>query len=461
LGFRVNKWSLSIESMNADFCTYLSDNQLIGDGKKILVAVSGGIDSIVLCSLFKQQQLNFAIGHCNFKLRGQASDGDEKFVQQFAEKLKVPFHSIAFETEKIAQQKKQSIQVAARELRYNWFEKIKSEQNYDFIATAHHLSDSIETVFYNFTKGCGIRGLHGILPKNGKIIRPLLFATKKDIEEFAQKNNLKWREDASNATDKYARNKIRHHIIPLLKELNPAFEKTAHKNIERIRETEAVYDFAIQILKDQIIEKKGEAISINIQKLLESPAPQTILFEILRPFQFNNLQIEQILQCIDSQNNTSSGKMFFNEEYCLLVDRDFLFLNKKKQQRKEEILIHKTDAKIVLSNEILKVQIINEKPNSFSKEKNEAVLDLDKLNFPLILRKWKIGDTFQPFGMQGKHQKVSDFFSNNKLSRFEKEAVWILESKGEIVWIVGLRMDERFKLTNKTKNSLLLVLNNL
>mgnify|MGYP000598129530 CR=1 FL=1 len=436
------------------FTKYFSDNQLINPKQKTLLAVSGGIDSVVLCHLFKRANLNFGIAHCNFNLREAASNEDELFVKKLAQQLQVAFFSIPFSTAKIAQQRKQSIQVVARDLRYEWLKKIRVANDFDHIATAHHLNDSVETVLYNFTKGCGIRGLHGILPKNGKIIRPLLFATKEEIENFAKTAGIQWREDASNATDKYARNKIRHHVIPVLESLNPNFVKTADENIKRLRETEALYDFAIEKMKADLVEETAGTLKISIEKLRLSPAPLTILFEILKPYHFNNRQVEQVLQSIgQAEDDKLAGKTFYANDYCLLIDRDFLILKKDNVEAVDHILIYKKDNQITLPDHILKIKT-TEKPLHFSKDKQLAYLDFDKLNFPLKLRRWQAGDYFCPLGMKGKRQKLQDFFSNNKLTKFEKAAVWILENQGEICWIVGHRLDERYKVTSSTNTCL-------
>lgn len=444
--------------MKNAFTSYIADNQLISPNQKTLLAVSGGIDSVVLCHLFKQTNLPFGIAHCNFKLRANTSDKDELFVKQLAQDLAVPFFSITFQTSEISTKRKQSIQVVARDLRYEWLEKVRTENNFDHIATAHHLNDSVETVFYNFTKGCGIRGLHGILPKVEKIIRPLLFATKEAIANFAKKEGITWREDVSNATDKYARNKIRHHVIPVLKELNANFEKTAEANILRLRETEALYDFAIENIKKEVVKNDGDMLYISMQKLRDSPAPLSVLFEILKPYHFNNRQTEQILNATDfSKNDTLSGKRFYANDYCLLVDREFLILKKEATTDVEHILIFENDDQIPLSNRILTIKTV-EKPTQFSTDNQVAMLDFEKLHFPLKLRKWQAGDTFCPLGMKGKRQKLQDFFSNNKFSKFDKETVWLLENQGEIVWIVGHRLDERYKVTDSTNSCLYLQL---
>lgn len=421
-----------------------------------LIATSGGIDSVVLCYLYHQAQYPFAIAHCNFRLRGKASDADEVFVKKLAQTLQVPFYSIAFDTEKIAKANKQSIQVAARELRYEWLHGIRTEQNYSYLVTAHHLNDSIETVLYNLTKGCGIRGLHGILPQQDALIRPLLFATKEEIEVFAKKENIAFREDASNASDKYNRNKIRHHVVPVLEQINENFAQTAAKTIQRLQETEQLYDFAIDILKKQVLQTKGEQIQINLTVLKKQVAAATVLYEILKPYQFHSAQITQIL----NDTHQQSGSQFFTKTHQAVLHQHYLYIEPWQEKTEELIKISETNQRIHLGEQTLFLKTLHQKPTTFSKNKNIALLDATLLQFPLSLRHWKAGDYFQPIGMKGKHQKLQDFFSNQKLSRLEKDKVWLLESAGQICWVVGFRMDERFKITEKTQQVLELKIKN-
>lgn len=426
---------------------YFNKNELIDKGSKTLVASSGGVDSVVLCHLFSEAGLPFEIAHCNFQLRGEASDLDEDFVKKLAENLEVPFHSTRFHTQFFAEQNKLSIQVAARELRYEWLEKIRQQAGCQLIATAHHLDDSIETLFYNFAKGCGIRGLHGILPKNGNIIRPMLFATKKQVLDFAQAEELDYREDASNLTDKYNRNLLRHHVVPVFEKINPAFQKTAGENIERLRDVEQLFDFALQKIMNDVLEKCPNEWRIDLRKLRSYPAPATVLFEILKPKGFNRTQVHDILQSVDNQ----PGSMFYADAP-LLVDRFFIILslggNIDGVVTIPSIHASQTElpdgAKLSLSTEPASPQGLASQPNA-------AWFDAERLQFPIRLRHWQPGDWFCPLGMAGKRQKMQDFFSNNKLSRFEKDRVWLLESGGEIAWVVGMRTDERFKVSEATK----------
>lgn len=412
-----------------------------------LIATSGGIDSVVLCYLYHQAQYPFAIAHCNFQLRARDSDEDEIFVKQLATFFGVPFYNITFETEKIAQQNKQSIQVAARELRYEWLQNIRQQHGFEYVVTAHHLNDSVETVLYNFTKGCGIRGLHGILPLQDSLIRPLLFATKLDIEAFAKKQNIAFREDVSNASDKYSRNKIRHHVVPVLEQINENFVQTASRTIKRLQETEALYDFAIDILKKQVLQIKGTQIQIDLNLLKKQPAATTVLYELLKPYQFHADQVTQIL----NDSHRQSGSQFFSKTHQAVIHQDHLFIEAlQERQIQSSIKIKTPSQQIDLGQQILSLKMLDQKPTSFSPNKNIALFDASLLQFPLSLRHWKAGDYFQPIGMKGKHQKLQDYFSNQKLSRLDKEKVWILESAGKICWVVGFRMDERFKITAKT-----------
>jgi tRNA(Ile)-lysidine synthase len=436
--------------MVSKFQKYIASQNLLATGGKTLVATSGGVDSVVLCHLFLEAGLPFAMAHCNFQLRGEASDADEVFVKKLADEFRVDFYSTRFETSIFAQQNKLSTQQAARELRYNWLEETRQLADCQHIATAHHLDDSIETVFYNFAKGCGLRGLHGIPPVNGHVIRPLLFATKKDILEFAKQKEIGYREDASNLTDKYSRNLLRHHVVPVFEQINPSFQNKAGENIERLREAELLFDFALQKIMADVVDKLPDVWRIDLQKLLAYPAPATVLFEVLKPFGFNNDQVQNILQSADNQ----SGSVFY-ARYPLLVDRSFLILSfGEKAEGVLEFEVIPEGAIQLPDGAQLTFTSRSRLPDDLNAGPKTAWLDAAALKLPLRLRHWQPGDVFCPLGMGGKRQKLQDFFSNNKLSRFEKERVWLLESGGEIAWVLGWRMDERFKVSGATKNTL-------
>ncbi len=322
---------------------YILDNQLFNKDEKLLLAVSGGVDSMVLCRLFANAKIDFGIAHCNFQLRETASDEDELLVRMTAQNLGIPYHVTSFDTKTYASTNKLSIQVAARELRYEWLEKIRIKNDYQYIATAHHLNDSIETVLYNFAKGTGIRGMHGILPKNRHIIRPLLFATKEEILAYAKMNQVNFREDESNHSDKYQRNFIRHHLVPIFKKINPNFEHNAAESIQHLRDTELIFNFAITNIKDSLVLQQGDQKSIAITQLQSYPAPATLLYEILKEYGFHSDQVKQLIKALDGQ----SGKQFFSPTHQVLIDRGHILIKKIIQKNHHQILIgegqHKVD----------------------------------------------------------------------------------------------------------------------
>lgn len=439
------------------FQSFIKKENLFSSSEKILLTVSGGIDSMVMCELFQKAGFNFGIAHCNFQLRAEESDGDQEFVGSLAEKYNVPFHSTTFSTSSFAKKNKLSIQVAARQLRYQWFEEIREQYGYKFIATAHHQDDSIETFFINLIRGTGIAGLHGILPKLGTIVRPLLFTTKNEIEAYSKKNKLKYREDSSNTSDKYVRNKIRHHVIPVLKELNPSLETTINDNTRHLRDVELVYKNEIEKRRSKIVKQEQGSILISIKKLSKLQPVVTYLYEFLKPFNFNASIVEEIISAIEG----TSGKQFYSSTHRLIKDREFLIIEKlkvaspaaspwrPKESFKLKVKENQNDASIEeLSLNFSKLsKTIDYK---LSASNLTAALDFDKLEFPLEIRKWQQGDAFYPLGMKGK-KKLSDFFINKKLSINQKENTWLLTSTGKIAWVIGHRIDERFKITEKTR----------
>ena len=412
-------------------------------GKKLLLATSGGIDSMVMVHLFLEQKFDVAIAHCNFQLRGIESFDDQKFIENFAQKNNIPVFITQFDTKAFAEDYKLSTQVAARELRYNWFYELLETENYDFILTAHHADDNLETFLINLSRGTGIEGLTGIPHQNEKVIRPLLDFSRKEIEDYAKANHIEWREDSSNASDKYLRNKIRHGLVPILKELHPEFLTAFQKTQNYLQQTQAMAEDASIMVYQQVAQEANDEIHFNIKKLKQLPNYHSYLYQWLREFGFSAW--EDIYALADGQ----SGKQVYAPQYRLLKNREFLILSPLLPQSEThdyQIENDSTQIKIPLKLSLKKVNAISDASN------NVIFVDAQKIKFPLVLRKWHEGDSFRPFGMDGKSKKVSKHFKDEKLSVIEKEKVWLLLSEGEIIWVVGSRQDERFKVTNTTKH---------
>lgn len=426
------------------FKTNLSENFPSIHSQKILLAVSGGIDSMILADLFLKNTLHFAIVHCNFKLRDTESDLDQKFVADYCAKNNIPLFSTSFDTTAFAKDFKLSTQVAARKLRYEYFYEILEKENFDFIATAHHLDDSIETFFINLSRGTGIDGLTGIPLQNDKIIRPLLDFNRKEIENYATINALSWREDASNATDYYLRNKIRHHLTPILREINPSFSESFKRTLKNLKQSKSLVDDASRMVYLKVVEDELDYKKINIVELKKLPNFRAYLYQWLEPLGFSAW--EDIFNLAEAE----TGKLILSKKYQLLKNRNFLIISPIQKKINEKHLIEQGKSEVNFHIKLLFCKV--SKP--FYTTNKTIFVDDEKLQYPLTLRRWKTGDIFQPLGMNGKSKKVSKFFKDEKLSIIEKENAWILCSGSEIVWIIGLRQDERFKISNTTKTIL-------
>lgn len=427
------------------FSNFVKKKNLVTSNEKVLLAVSGGMDSMTMMYLFKQMGIACEVAHCNFQLRGNDSDSDELLVRNIADSYGFPVFVTRFETLEYAEDKKLSIQMAARELRYTWFKKLAAAHQISKIAIAHNLDDSLETFFINLGRGCGINGLTGIQVENNTIIRPLLFASRFEIEEFVNENNITFREDSSNASDKYLRNKIRHHFIPLATQLFPNFKETLTNNIERLTDVQKIYNASIVDMISNISKSINDDIFINIEQLLQTPAPQTILFEIIKKYGFVTSELGDIMNSISS----ISGKYFLSTTHKLVRDRECFIISPLKVIQQERFYIEQDTS--ILSPVYLRVNsFINDDSFRLEKKLQVALFDADKLEFPLWIRKWQMGDYFVPLGMTGM-KKLSDFFIDQKMSIHEKENVWLLLSGNQIIWVIGKRIDNRFKISETTQ----------
>jgi tRNA(Ile)-lysidine synthase len=424
----------------------------------LIIAVSGGIDSIVLTDLLHKSGFDFTIAHCNFKLRGEESERDELFARSLEKKYNKQGLVKSFDTEKFAEENKLSIQEAARELRYNWFEEIKKElsvinhpSSSIYIVTAHHADDNIETVLLKLFRGTGLKGLTGIKPfdKQRALIRPLLFAKRNEIIQYAKENDLQWVEDSSNSSDKYARNFVRNELLPLAKKHFNNIENNLLNNIERFIEIEEVYNEAILQQKQKLIEVKGNEIHIPVLKLKKTNSLKTIVWEIIKAFNFYSAQIEEVIKLFDANN----AAYVQSSSHRIIKNRNWLIIAAHQSEIQQHILIEENDHEIVFNSGKLLIEQIQTSNFKLQTSNNVAYLNKNEIEFPLLLRKWKQGDYFYPLGMK-KKKKMSRFFIDLKLSPTEKENAWVIESNKKIIWVVGYRIDDRFKILPSTKEIL-------
>ncbi len=427
--------------------SYIKENRLLKPDDRVIVGLSGGMDSMTLIDVLLSLGYNCMAVHCNFHLRGEESERDAAFVEQWCESAKVGLVSVDFDTYRYAAEHKISIEMAARELRYKWFEDIRKEHHADAIAVAHHRDDLAETVLLNLIRGTGIRGLSGISPKNNSIVRPLLGISRDEIEAYVDERKLPFIFDSSNSDDAFVRNFLRLNVIPLLEKINPSVKNAIYRTAQHVGEARKIYDFYVENQKKAIFTDNR----IDIDKLKTTLSPATMLFEILSPFGFNASVIEDICQCLDS----IPGKVFYSNDYRLIKDRKDLILDKIS----DENFSQRAYAIDKVSQEItdpirLKISFLSGNI-TINKDARFLYADADKLSFPLTLRKWQPGDWFIPFGMKGR-KKLSDFFTDRKFSLPDKENAWVLTSDEDIVWVVGERSDDRFKITESTENVLVM-----
>jgi len=420
---------------------HLSKDLTFLENKKLLLAMSGGIDSMVLAHLFKALRYDICIAHCNFGLRGDESDGDENFVRKFAIENDIKVFVTHFDTKAFASDAKLSVQVAARQLRYTWFEELLQNNTLDYLVTAHHQDDAIETFLINFTRGTGLQGLTGIPQQNGNVIRPLLPFSRDDIESYARENNITWREDSSNASDKYLRNKLRHDIVPVLKTLNPSFGTSFAQTLLSLQQAQSLVDDASFMVYKQVVNDLDNQKQINISQLVRLQNYKAYLYQWFSPFGFTAW--DDIYNLIDSQ----SGKYVTAGNFRLSKNRDNLILERIPEVKDEVYKILQNEQKTTnpIGLRLEKVDFFKE-----NSTKNVIFVNNDLIKFPLFVRRWKEGDYFYPSGMNGQKKKVSKYFKDEKFSLCDKETTWLLCTENEIIWVIGHRADDRFKVTGNT-----------
>ncbi len=413
--------------------------------KKLLIAISGGVDSVILTHLFSELNFDISLAHCNFQLREKESDLDEEFVKLLSQKTSNQIFTIKFDTEKFASKNKFSTQIAARELRYNWFQEIIKKHNFDYVLTAHHADDNLETFLINLTRGSGLDGFTGIPRINGNIVRPLLAFSREEILAYAKINTIDWREDASNATTKYIRNKIRHKVLPVLKEINPNLLETFAKTLENLQEGKQIIEDRIADISSEVINSKNDILKINIEKINQLSNPKAYLYQLLKEFNFT--EWNDVYNLLSAQ----SGKQIFSKTHRLLKDRAFLLLSKNVISNEKELFLIDESQSEITHPIHLNFEVVQQKS---TENKQTIYVDKHLLKHPLIVRKWQNGDYLYPLGMQGK-KKLSKYFKDEKLSLFEKENTWLLcNSENEIIWVLNHRQDRRFSLKNTSNNIL-------
>ncbi len=425
-------------------------NRFVNGEQKVLLAVSGGIDSMVLAALFLEHELSFGVAHCNYGLRGEASDLDEALVKEWCMNNGITFHNVRFDTKQISQEWKKGIQETARILRYEWFEQLRTEHKYARVATAHHADDNAETLLINLFRGTGINGLHGISPDNGTIIRPLLFATRLEIEQYVMEKNVSYRNDASNESDDYLRNTIRHKVIPVIKEWLPNVVGNLNDSISRFEDAGLLYRKAIEQEKKKLLETRGQDHYIPILKLKNRKPLSTICYELLAPFGFTPGQTEQVLHLLDSE----SGHFVASESHRVIRNRDFLVITTLPSASADLIVIDALPCVIDTGGCSYSFSL-QDPPKTIPHDADAAYIDMAQVQLPFFIRKWKAGDYLYPLGMNMKKKKVSRLLIDEKVALHDKEHIRVIECDKRIAWVAGIRLDERFKIKAGTKKVLL------
>jgi tRNA(Ile)-lysidine synthase len=441
---------IRIIDMLARVHSFITRHNLAGTGNRILLAVSGGIDSMVMSSLFLHLPFERGIAHCNFSLRGEESDLDEELVRKFSFGNSIPFFTKKFDTKKYALEHGISTQMAARELRYSWFEQIMEAHGFDAVAVAHNLNDNAETILINLARGTGPAGLAGMKPKSGKIIRPLLFASREQISSYAEEHRIEFREDRSNSEVIYTRNKIRHNLLPLLEEINPSIIDTLTETAARFSELNEILRDFISGLKNDLMSRDDVNYLFDLAKLRSYSDNRTILFELFREFSLNSAMLIDLQHIIEG----SPGSYIYTGTHRIIRDRDKLIVTSPGEADQYTATIRDVDELDRIDGISAEVRYVDDGFH-IPHDNTIAALDLDRIEFPLILRRWQPGDFFYPLGMKDR-KKLSDYFIDRKYSVPEKEKKLIVESAGKIICIIGDRIDDRYKITPETKKVLII-----
>ena len=431
------------------FQEYVNRQNLFTRQDKILLTVSGGVDSMVLMSLCVNSGYNVGIAHCNFSLRGQESDEDEIMVQESARRYGIECYNKRFDTLGEMERTGESMEMAARRLRYEWFYELCDKHNYTVIAIAHHIDDSIETFFINMLRGTGLRGLTGISNRIGRVVRPLMFATRKEILDYALHKHITFREDSSNRSTKYLRNKIRLGLIPRLKEINPRFAFLMNQNVARLTATQQFIDSAIDNIFERAARIEGDVCTIEVDKIVDVRTRSFVIYEILSSrFGFKGDVVDTLCKALD---NDSTGRRFYSRSHVAYIDRGNIVVTCIEEKDPCEIMVNKGQQRAYCGNSVLYFEVCDvDSLPTYNVADNVALLDAEKITYPLMLRRWCDGDSFTPYGMNGS-KKVSDYLIDRKVSMAEKSRQFVLLSDGEIAWLVGRRIAHPFRITDKTE----------
>lgn len=442
-----------------EFEKYVAENELFTHNDKLLLTVSGGVDSMVLMSLTAAAGYKFGVAHCNFQLRGKESDEDEELVEHEAKRLGVEFFNKRFDTTAEMERTGESMEMAARRLRYQWFRELCDEHGYTVIAIAHHINDSIETFFINMLRGTGLRGLTGITNHVGRIVRPLMFTNRKDIHDYAVAHRIPFREDSSNRSTKYLRNKVRIGLIPMLKEITPQFTTIMRRNVSRLSQAQDFITSAMSIIKRDVIEHSGDIHTIKVQNINDSLPRNFVIYEILSSeYGFKGDVVDALCHALDNQ---STGRRFYAREWVAVVDRGNIVVSPISEDDDCEVMVERNTLRSYVGGSVLYYQHCDiDFIDTLDLGENVALIDADKLKYPLHLRRWHEGDWFQPLGMSGR-KKISDYLIDKKVSMAEKSRQFVLVSGDDIVWVVGRRLDDRFAITKRTERVLKVVRDNI